>query len=350
MAKPLRIGIAIVASLVGLFLLLLAILSLTEWWPAVDETYTVSGGVPGAVPPALKIVTWNVGYAGLDSQTDFFMDGGKMSRGRSAEAVRENMAAITQVLRDHHPDIALLQEVDIEAARSYGIPEKAQLQQSFSEYASVFTQNYKVPFVPVPPSHPMGGAQSGIFALSRTQPLEAHGLRLPGRQAWPNRLFNLKRTLSVLRFAAPNGKQLVVVNAHLTAFDSVGNMRQLESAMVREKVLAEQQAGNYVIVGGDWNSALPGKATPPCNKDQDDRSWLIDMPQDFAPAGWNWAVGTNAPTVRTLGAPMNAKTTCNAYIDGFLLSPGIELKRVATVDLGFLHGDHNPVEMEIVLH
>ena len=344
-----RIGLSGALALLALGALGITALVLTEWTPPADETYRVIGGTAGPLGSTVKLLTWNVGYAAMDRETDFFMDGGKLSHGRSVEAVQQNLAAIQSVLRTRQPDVALLQEVDVSAQRSYGIDERTLLSNTLPGYASVFTQNYNVPFVPVPVSRPMGGVRSGLLSLLRTTPSESHGLRLPGRQAFPNRLFNLKRTMTLSRLPVMGGKQLVVINLHLTAFDSVGNMRQIESAFVRERILQEQQLGHYVIVGGDWNSALPGVSTPACDKAQDDRSWLIDMPADFAPPGWTWAVGTQAKTVRTLGAPRNDKTTCYATIDGFLLSPGIELHRAETLDLLFEHSDHNPVEIEVVL-
>ena len=158
-----------------------------------------------------------------------------------------------------------------------------------------------------------------------------------------------KGLILITQLPGAGRKQLVLINAHLTAFDSVGNMRPLELAYLRERILAEQSAGSYVIVGGDWNSAMPGGKTPACDKSQDDRSWLIDMPADFIAAGWTWAAGLNAPTVRTLGAPRNSRSTCYAYIDGMLLSPGVELRRASTVDLNFQNSDHNPVEVEVTL-
>lgn len=350
MRRALKIAALALAALVALFVLLVGGLTLSEWWPPPDESLKVSGGAATPLPAELKLLTWNIGYAAMDSETDFFMDGGRMSHGRSAEAVQANLAAITAVLREHKPDLVMLQEVDMHASRSYGIDERGQLEASLKDYAAAFTTNYNVPYVPVPFGSPMGGVRSGLLTLTRTTPAEAHGLRLPGRQAWPNRLFNLKRMLTLVRLPAPGGKQLVLINAHLTAFDSVGNMRPLELAYLRERILAEQSAGSYVIVGGDWNSAMPGGKTPACDKSQDDRSWLIDMPADFIAAGWTWAAGLNAPTVRTLGAPRNSRSTCYAYIDGMLLSPGVELRRASTVDLNFQNSDHNPVEVEVTLH
>ena len=350
MPRPLRIAAYALAGLTLVPLALLGVLTLTEWWPPKDVAQAVVGGAPGPLPTRLTLLTWNIGYAAMDRQTDFFMDGGRMSLGRSGSAVRANLAAIGALLRTRAPDVVILQEVDERARRSHGVGERASLERVLGDYAHTFTPNYRVPYVPVPLGHAMGGVRSGLLTLSRVTPLEARGLRLPGRQSWPNRLFNLKRAVTVVRLAVVGGRELVLVHVHLTAFDSVGNLRPLEEAFVRARVLREAEAGRYVIVGGDWNSELPGPGKPPCAPGMDDRSWLIDMPADFAPPGWTWAVGGNAPTVRTLGAPLSERTTCYAHIDGFLLSPGVELLRAQTLDLGFENSDHNPVEIEVALH
>jgi hypothetical protein len=36
-------------------------------------------------------------------------------------------------------------------------------------------------------------------------------------------------------------------------------------------------------------------------------------------------------------------------IDGFILSPNVELKNVETMDLGFANSDHNPVLINVSL-
>ena len=55
---------------------------------------------------------WNIGYAGLDKDEDFFMDGGKMVLPLDKAHVEENIKNITQIIKDENADVTLLQEVD----------------------------------------------------------------------------------------------------------------------------------------------------------------------------------------------------------------------------------------------
>ncbi|HQI05237.1 MAG TPA: endonuclease, partial [bacterium] len=42
----------------------------------------------------LRILSWNIGYAGLGKDADFFLDGGKSSKPDNVETVRKNLDEI----------------------------------------------------------------------------------------------------------------------------------------------------------------------------------------------------------------------------------------------------------------
>ena len=64
---------------------------------------------------------WNIGYAGLGAEADFFYEGGKQVRG-SEDNVRRNLYKISQFLQSNDSiDFILLQEVDENSKRNYGI-------------------------------------------------------------------------------------------------------------------------------------------------------------------------------------------------------------------------------------
>ena len=48
---------------------------------------------------------WNIGYAGLDKDEDFFMDGGKMVLPLDKAHVEENIKNITQIIKDENADV-----------------------------------------------------------------------------------------------------------------------------------------------------------------------------------------------------------------------------------------------------
>ena len=58
------------------------------------------------------------------------------------------------------------------------------------------------------------------------------------------------------------------------------------------------------------------------------------------------------PSCRLLNQPYNPSDTANTQyyvIDGFILSPNVQLEEVETLDLGFENSDHNPVRIQVTL-
>ena len=64
--------------------------------------------------------------------------------------------------------------------------------------------------------------------------------------------------------------------------------------------------------------------------------------------GWQYAYDTSVPTCRLLNQPYDPADTKNTQyyvIDGFILSPNVELVSVNSLDMGFENSDHNPVSI-----
>src|SRR5207249_144599 len=109
----------------------------------------------------------------------------------------------------------------------------------------------------LPPWSAMGHVESGVLSFTRFQPQEATRYSLPGEFGWPKRPFWLDRCLLLFRFNLPSGKQLIVINQHLEAYDEGGSVKKLEMAFLKDLLLKEYEKGNYIIVGGDWNQCPP---------------------------------------------------------------------------------------------
>jgi len=121
MKRSLVFKIALIpAVFIGIPLLLLLFFTVGAYNPPLELTllpeHDSSAG--SSQPQELTLLTWNLGYAGLDQHTDFFMDGGRMSHPRSKRAVQENFEAIKLFLLSHNADIYFLQEVDRSSART----------------------------------------------------------------------------------------------------------------------------------------------------------------------------------------------------------------------------------------
>jgi endonuclease/exonuclease/phosphatase family metal-dependent hydrolase len=294
----------------------------------------------------MSVVTFNTGYCGLDREQEFFMDGGKNSRSSSREQTLVNLENITDFLEREGPAFVLLQEADVKSTRSFYINQKDLINKKLAGYGSVFGTNYKVLWVPVPLAKPMGSVYSGLFTLSQYKPISAARYQYPGREKWPRQMFELERCFIECRIPVEDGRELVLINSHLSAFDEGGRIRQEQLAFLKEHIVEEyRDKGNYVIVGGDWNHVLPGTNPGLFASAEEKPFWVQEMPVDFTPENFQWAVDGNVPTVRSTASPYREKYNYLAVIDGFLVSPNVEVKKVYGHDLKFSNSDHNPVSL-----
>ncbi|GAA0136349.1 endonuclease [Paenibacillus sp. YSY-4.3] len=352
MAKRWRLWIGMAALLpvliIGGFLLYITI---TDYKPDEVTPLNVQRNQERKLKPgeAFTITTFNIGYAGLDKDQDFFMDGGRQSRSRSEAQTKANMDAIAAFMTEAASDIFLLQEVDIAASRSYHLNEAGYLTGQLPGYGHTFALNYKVPWVPVPLFKPMGSVNSGLLTLAAVHSTSARRLDLPGKESWPRQQLDLDRAYMEIRLPVDNGRELVLVNLHLSAFDEGGRIRQQQLDYLLNYLKTEQKQGNYIILGGDWNHSLPGTDPGAFPASQPWPEWLQKFPDDFRPDGFKWAVDPETPTVRTLDIPYQDGVNFLAIIDGFLVSPNIGVVSVQGHELGFAHSDHNPVSVTLTL-
>ena len=337
--------LAIVLALGGL----LGWLTATEYRPAAVEALSpLTDEAAGALSAGeeLRVVSWNIGYAGLGAASDFFMDGGRNARSADRAAVETYLANIRAFLEERDYDLALVQEADVDSSRTYAVDEAAAL----SRGDSFFAYNYACPFVPMP-FPPMGRVNSGLLTVSGAAVEKAERISLPCPFSWPLRVANLKRCLLVSYLPIEGSdRQLVLVNLHLEAYtEAEGKIAQ--TRQLTEFLQSEYEKGNYVIAGGDFNQAFPGSLTAYPNTHEE--NWTVgEMEPSFLPEGFRFVCDLSVPTCRLLNQPYDPADTVNTQyyvIDGFILSPNVTLRSVETVDLAFADSDHNPVEIAVSL-
>ena len=350
MKKFLRVLLLLLLVLVIAVGGLLGWLTATEFRPEPVESldFLTHSDEAATIPndAELKILSWNVGYAGLGKDSDFFMDGGKDARSADQATVQEYLAGISGVINGGEYDFVMLQEVDTDSSRTYGINEAKALAFGTSSFAF----NYSCPFVPVPVP-PLGKVNSGLLSCSAYEVSEAQRVSLPCPFSWPLRIANLKRCLMVSYLPIEGSdKQLVLVNLHLEAYDD-GEGKIAQTNQLREFIESQYELGNYVIAGGDFNQTFPGSLDvyPMLKAD----FWTPGVLDDsLLPEGWRFAYDTAAPSCRLLNQPYDPSDLENTQyyvIDGFILSPNVELNDVRTLDLAFENSDHNPVELSVTL-
>lgn len=295
-----------------------------------------------------ELVSWNIGYAGLGAEMDFFYDGGKKVR-PPKELGRKYLNGIKDFLLSRNSDFWLFQEIDVEAKRSHWMNEVEEIKDLFPGYHKSFTVNYKVPFVPVPVTEPMGKVKGGMMTLSRFAPTEATRYAYPLIASWPNRLFLLDRCFILSRTRLTSGKDLVVLNTHNSAYVYDSVLRDKEFQIIKGKMLEEYAKGNFIIAGGDWN-ANPIYFEPKDNfNGHRFVASAVKMDPAVFPTDWQWAFDAGAPTNRNNNKAFVKGENGTTCLDYFIVSPNVEILKVETIDLNFENSDHNPVYLKIKL-
>lgn len=298
----------------------------------------------------LSLTTFNIGYCGMDKDVDFFMDGGVMSRSISKEKTLENLQQNEKTIANLNSDFVFLQEIDKKATRSYKVNEYNYLKDKLNDkYSFTFAINYKVPWVPIPLTHPHGQVLAGITTLSKYYIDSSIRYDLPGKEFWLRQLGDLDRCMMVDRIPVDTGKDLVLINAHLSAYDKGGKIRREQLGFITNFLKTEYRKGNYVIIGGDWNQQMPGTDAFKFPTTEERPDWLQDIPSDAVPAGFKWAVDANTPSCRTVATPYVKGKNLTAIIDGFLVSDNVDITSVEGSNLDFVNSDHNPVTMRFRL-
>lgn len=308
-----------------------------------DSDILIQNGKPLSSEKPIEITTFNIGYAGLDLGRDFFMEGGKASRSESAERTLKNLNAITDFLKHKNSDVYLLQEVDVKAKRSFNVDETDKITDMLPAYNASFAVNYKVSWVPVPIYQPMGGVTSGIMTMSKGSFDKSIRYSLPGDEPIPKRYFDLKRCIMENSYTLDNGKQLIIINVHLSAYDEGGKVRAHQVDWLIDHIMKiYDENDNYLIIGGDWNHLMSQSLRDKIEGEVP--GWAQVLPEKLMEqTGLKLAYDPNVSTSRSNDKPYKKGENFEATIDGFLYSPNLSLKSIKGTDLGFTNSDHNPV-------
>ncbi len=296
----------------------------------------------------IKITTFNIGYCSLDMYQDFFFDGGTSGRSSSLDKTKENLDQITAFLSKSNSDILLLQEVDRDSLRSYRIDQFSSLKSNLKDYTAVFAENYNAFWVPIPIAKPMGDVLGGMATFSKYTPESATRYNLEGQESWPMKLFELDRCFVETIYKVNDIKNLYVLNIHLSAYDKGGKLRNAQSKHLKSHIEELYNQGHYVIVGGDWNQLISDIQKKDPDFINNWPEWLVEVQANFNEVGFLWGV-SDVMTVRDLDAPYNKGKTFETIIDGFLVSPNLEIINITGHDLNFEFSDHNPVSIEVLL-
>ena len=351
--KVFKIVLIVLGAVLLLAAGLILWLSVCEFKPAdVTDVKVESNSQVGEFSPfldqELTVISWNIGYAGLGKDSDFFMDGGENVSSADQDTVTASLLGIYKQLYtgSDQAGIYMLQEVDKNSARTYGMDESDCL----GIYNSTYAFNYSCPFVPYP-LPPIGRVNSGLLTTTMYDIDSSERISLPCPFDWPVSTANLKRCLLVSYLPIEgSSSKLVIVNLHLEAYDD-GEGKIAQTKQLREFIQSEYEKGNYVIAGGDFNQVFPGGIEKYPNEHPE--LWEPGIiTEDIMPEGWSLAYDLETPSCRLLNQPYDPEDIENTQyyvIDGFIISPNVELISVETLDAGFEFADHNPVQLKVKL-
>jgi len=295
-------------------------------------------GLPDTAGNEISVSTWNLGYAGLGSASDFIKDGGTRMFPPSRDAVRGNLAGIVETASHLDVDVALFQEVAGASPLNYWIALDAALADLMGDRQYWFRHDVSTWGVPRPLR-----LKHGSVIASRVSARRAEIVPLPQESGPMLGLVVRLYALQVVTIASTDGgPDWVIVNLHFSAFDDGARLRHEQLRAAFDFAEARYREGSRGIRGGDWNLILlhtdVGSNTP-----DEFLSWIHDLPRDWVPEGWTIAVDPARPTVRTLYKPYVPGENFTSIIDGFIVSPNVEVVEVETRDTGFMHSNHAPV-------
>lgn len=300
-----------------------------------------------------KAMTFNIGYAAYPDNYSFFMDGGKYSRAFSKQSVMDDLAGIHRAVAEEDPTLMFFQEVDTNGDRSFHVNEVKWLRDQMTDYSSVYAQNYDSAYLCYPLTRPIGKAKSGLLTLAKAKITDSTRYQLPIDTDF-NKFMDLDRAISVTHIPVNNGKQLAVINLHMSAFTKNAKVRKAQIDKLFSKMKIEREAGNYVMVAGDYNHDMLGNSPEVFKTTSKRMNWTHPFPAAQLPKGFRIAkqglAEAKVPSVRANGTPYHPGTTYTSLIDGFLLSDNIQINRVHVKSLGFKNSDHNPEILEFELN
>lgn len=332
-----------------MFLLFIAVSAIVEYRPDTETTIEdySANGYDGCqpLPDTIKIMSWNIGYAGLGDNMDYFYDGGVKIRD-SRERTIQNLQDIIAVMKSADADLYFLQEVDKRSHRSYYINELDSLTAHFPDYHLFYAINYKSWFVPIPLRNPIGAVDGGLVILSKYTPCRVVRMQYPSKFPFPVSLFNLKRCMLSAYFADSDGNVIMLGNTHSTAFDT-GNMRSKETSFIKDLAYDFNSSGTRFIYGGDWNQ-YPPQYDPSKEELENEyyRPELLDTSNvsDLASVVCDFSHHT-----LRYNDCVYSEQSLQTLADFFIVSKGIEPLSVETMNLNYRSSDHNPVVMAVSL-
>lgn len=366
MKKGLKISLEVIGIIIGAIILILVsyVLYISLQYYRIEDAKSYQADIVQNTDASVKtnhtytITTYNIGFGAYNHDFSFFMDSGvmkdgtkvsgKKSRADSKQVVIDNISGAIGKMMTISPDFALFQEVDVDATRSYHVNQYLELQKSFSHMTNVYVSNFHSAYLFYPLFQPHGKVQSGICTFSKYQIDTCIRYSLEVSKDFPEKFFDLDRCFSASYIPVLNGKSLVIVNVHLSAYDEGGVYRQKQWQQLNTFLQEEYQKGNYIVCGGDFNHDI-AQTVDKFDTEQLKPDWVYELKESDLTAHFHFATDDSIGTCRSTDIPYEKGVNYTVVLDGFIVSDNIIVNKVQNVNTNFLYSDHNPVLMEFTM-
>lgn len=304
-----------------------------------------------------RIITYDMNFGAFGKDFSFFAERGKLNdgtklkgkygKGISKSEVLHNSNGAVSIVSNLDYDFVFVQSADEDGNRSYHINQAELIKNSLPDYESVYAKNFHSAFLYYPIKDPHGKNDSGILTLSKFHIEGAVRRSLPVAED-VTKYIDTDGCFVVNRLAV-EGKELVLVDLRLAAYDKDGEVRKEQFAVLCEFLEAERQKGNYVIAGGNFNCDICDSAGK-FEAEQAMPDNLIQIGE--LPDGYSIAYADDkykVPSWRSAAMPYVKGESFTAITDGFIASDNIEVTRTVVLDTDFMFSNHNPVIMNFKL-
>lgn len=326
-----------------------------------NQSLEIAGGATARLEKGTEytVVTYNIGFGAYTPDFSFFMDSGVMADGTEVYGeygkaidkrhVINAVSGAAAVLAAQNADFILAQEVDIDGDRSYNVNQLDMLTEAIGEnYDRAFAINFHSAYLMYPLNDFHGKNTAGIATFSRYDITESVRRSYPVDDGFA-KFFDLDRCFMVNRVPVADGKELVLINSHMSAYDEGGTIREQQLQMLNAVIAAEYAAGNYVIVGGDFNHDLADSlgAFP---SEQQTPGWAYPLTDDMVADGFRVvATKQGVGTCRDAEIPYEKGVNYITVLDGFIVSDNVKTVSIENIDTDFQYSDHNPVQFVFTL-
>ena len=267
-----------------------------------------------------SIVTYNIGY----------LSG--MTNNLAVESPKEffdvNMAKVVSEIKKVKPDIMAFQEIDFDASRSYNVNQEEEISKlGFNYRAQTINWDERyLPFPYWPISMHYGKVVSGQSIISKYPLKEQQRIVLQRVADSPfyRDAFYLERLAQVVKVVL-NGKEVVVINIHLEAYEKETRAKQFEEVLA---IFNQYKEIYPTILLGDFNARA-----------RDENAVVQKI---FAMK----AIGSAASDMNNLGNTFNSKDPSKRIDYIFYTKNSIEYISGKVLNQFGQASDHLPLEMK----